>query len=69
VKVANGEEVVNGGTCMQLKVQLQNFSFTIEAYMIILARCDMVLGIQWLVTLGPIIWNFKVLTMEFTIAK
>jgi hypothetical protein len=44
VKVANGEEVVNEGKCMQLKVQLQNFSFTIEVYMIILARCDTVLG-------------------------
>jgi hypothetical protein len=37
--------------------------------MIILAGCDMMLGIQWLVTLGPIIWNFKVLTMEFTMAR
>jgi hypothetical protein len=69
VKVANGDEVVSEGKCMQLKVQFQNFSFTTEAYMIILAGCDMVLGIQWLVTLGPIIWNFKVLFMEFTIAN
>jgi hypothetical protein len=37
--------------------------------MSMLAGCDIVLGIQWLVSLGSIIWNFKVLTMEFTIAN
>ena len=37
--------------------------------MISLAGCDMVLGIQWSVILGSITWNFKVLTMEFTIAE
>jgi hypothetical protein len=68
VKVVNGKEVVSKGKCMQLEVQL-HFFFSTEAYMIILARCDMVLGIQWLVTLGPIIWTFKVLTMGFTVAS
>jgi hypothetical protein len=69
VKVTNGEEVVSEGKCMQIEVQLQKFCFTTDAYMIMLAGCDMVLGIQWLVSLGSIIWNFKVLTMEFTIAN
>jgi hypothetical protein len=69
VKVTNGEEVVSEGKCMQIEVQLQKFYFTTDAYMIMLASCDMVLGIQWLVSLGSIIWNFKVLTMKFTIAN
>ena len=37
--------------------------------MILLVGCDMVFGIQWLVSLGSIIWNFKALTMKFTIAN
>ena len=32
-----------------------------------LGCCDMVLGIEWLVTLGDITWNFDKLTMEFSV--
>jgi hypothetical protein len=34
-----------------------------------LAGCNMVFGIQWLVTLGSITWNFKELTMEFRLVE
>lgn len=27
--------------------------------------CDLVLGIQWLLSLGAITWNFQLLTMKF----
>ena len=27
----------------------------------------MVLGIQWLFELGPVLWDFKELTMEFSV--
>ena len=30
-----------------------------------LGGCDIALGIQWLRTLGPILWDFEKLTMEF----
>jgi hypothetical protein len=67
VRVANGELVVSEGNCLNVQIQLSGFFFLIDTYVISLAGCDMVLGIQWLVTLGSITWNFKVLTMEFTI--
>ncbi|XP_059456454.1 uncharacterized protein LOC132186493 [Corylus avellana] len=69
VKVANGEEILSEGKCTNLTVQLKEFSFLTEAFVIMLAGCDMVLGIQWLVTLGSITWNFKDLTMEFTLGQ
>lgn len=34
--------------------------------MLPLASCDVVLGIHWLRLLGPILWDFTALTMEFT---
>ena len=32
-----------------------------------LQGCDIVLGIQWLKTLGPIVWDFQALTMQFKV--
>ncbi|XP_062173552.1 uncharacterized protein LOC133879017 [Alnus glutinosa] len=69
VQVANGEVVVSEGKCdcVNVKVQCHNFQF--ESFVIVLAGCDLVLDIQWLVTLGPILWNFKDLTMEFSLGQ
>ena len=39
--------------------------YTTDAYIVPLGSYDMVLGIQWLSTLGPILWNFEDLSMEF----
>lgn len=32
---------------------------------LLIKRCDLVLGVQWLLSLGPIVWNFASLTMQF----
>jgi hypothetical protein len=58
VQVANGEVVVSKGKCACVKVEVQNHDFRFESYVIVLAGCDIVLGVQWLATLGPILWNF-----------
>lgn len=45
--------------------QLRGSTFTTEALLINLGICDMVLGVQWLSTLGKINWDFKRLIIEF----
>lgn len=37
--------------------------------MLVLAGCDVVLGVEWLQTLRTISWNFNELTMKFEVAK
>jgi hypothetical protein len=69
VQIANGDHIVSEGKFVGVQVEVQNFQFITEAFVIVLAGCDMVLGVQWLVSLGSILWNFKYLTMEFSIAN
>jgi hypothetical protein len=55
VRVANGQIVssLEGSTNLGLKMQ-GNF-FRVDLYILPLAGCDTVLGIQWLRFLGPIL--------------
>jgi hypothetical protein len=47
-----------------MKVQCN--TFCTKFYILTLGGCDLVLGIQWLRTLGPIIWDLLKLTMTFS---
>ncbi|OIT29769.1 hypothetical protein A4A49_16291 [Nicotiana attenuata] len=65
VSVADGGIVYATGMCRRLKRLLQGTTFQIDFLLLTLGTCDMVLGVQWLQTLGDIKMNFTQLTMEF----
>ncbi|XP_042952144.1 uncharacterized protein K02A2.6-like [Carya illinoinensis] len=65
VKVANGQCLSSAGMCNAVKVKMQGTSFKTSLYLLDLAGCDVVLGVQWLETLGPITWDFSKLLMSF----
>ncbi|KAK0586119.1 hypothetical protein LWI29_001364 [Acer saccharum] len=50
----------------ELPITLQDYQFKADFYILPLGGCDMVLGAQWLRTVGPILWDFGNLKMEFT---
>jgi hypothetical protein len=58
VIVANGDRVASSGCCTNLKVFIAGDAFTIDCYELPLGSYDMVLGVQWLESLGPILWDF-----------
>nr|GMC74159.1 uncharacterized protein LOC109155092 [Ipomoea batatas] len=65
VAVANGERLPSLGLCEQVLLQAETFSFLANLFVIPLSGVELVLGIKWLRTLGPIWWDFEALQMSF----
>ncbi|XP_035543565.1 uncharacterized protein LOC118347658 [Juglans regia] len=66
VRVANGQSLRSGGVCKEVRLKVQGMVFQPSLHLLNPAGCDIVLGIQWLVTLDTITWNFSKLLMGFT---
>ncbi|GKC77654.1 hypothetical protein Tco_1128428 [Tanacetum coccineum] len=62
VFVADGNQMVSEYMCKGFEWTIQGITYVI---IIPLGSCDMVLGVQWLATLGDILWNYEKLTMEY----
>ncbi|XP_068653849.1 uncharacterized protein [Aristolochia californica] len=67
VSVANGEKVPSYGISKAVNFTIGTTLFHAKCFVISLAGFDMVLGIKWLETLGPILWDFSALTMSFVL--
>lgn len=65
VRVANGQCLHSKGVCEEFNLRVQGNNLQTSFYLLQLAGCDMVLGIQWLQTLGSITWDFSKLVMTF----
>ncbi|XP_035551117.1 uncharacterized protein LOC118349692 [Juglans regia] len=67
VKVADGTSIVSQGKCEEM-IKVQGTKFLVPFHVLTLGGCDIVLGVQWLKTLGPIQWDFTNMSMQFEIA-
>lgn len=67
VMVANREKIECTGQCRGLTLTIQGYSVTADYYILPVAACQLVLGVQWLETLGPIKMDYKQLTMNFKV--
>jgi hypothetical protein len=65
VMVANGDRVSSLRVCLTTRVAIHDEHFAIDCFTLDLSGFDLVLGIHWLHTLGPIIWDFAGLSMAF----
>ncbi|GKA61827.1 transposon ty3-I gag-pol polyprotein [Tanacetum coccineum] len=66
VTVGNGDTVGCTGLVRQQQLLLDHTSFTVDLYLLPIYGADIVLGVEWLASLGPIVFDYKALYMELT---
>jgi hypothetical protein len=66
VKIANGETIQCFGRVSSVSLKVQGQPIQADFYLISLGGCDMVLGVQWLQTLGPVLWDFSLMIMQYS---
>lgn len=67
VMVGNGGELRCSQIRKDVQVIIQGHKFTLDFFVMPLAEADLVFGVQWLKTLGPVITNYLTLTDQFYI--
>jgi hypothetical protein len=65
IGIANGDRVPSPGCCRGLYISISGEPFSIYCYSLDLGSFDMVLDVQWLESLGPILWDFGKRTIAF----
>jgi hypothetical protein len=65
VTVANGDKVPATGVFRDTTFSIDGEAFGVDFFILPLGGYDMVLGTDWLDTLGPILWDFGRHTMSF----
>lgn len=65
VTVANGDKVPSPGIFQDARISIDSEVFVTDLYVLPLGSYDLVLSMQWLSTLGQILWDFGQLTMSF----
>ncbi|KAJ0836439.1 putative nucleotidyltransferase, Ribonuclease H [Helianthus annuus] len=68
VIVANREKIACVGRVRNLTIVIQGYNVTTDFFVLPVAACSIVLGVQWLKTLGPIEIDFQNLTLGFKLA-
>ena len=63
VMISNGGALPCKGKCCNVRISIGDYNLRSDMFSLPLGGCDVVLGAQWLRTLGPILWDFAELCM------
>jgi hypothetical protein len=65
IMITNGGSMKCGGRCENVCLQIGEYHLKSHMFAIDMGGCDIVLCAEWIKTLGPILMDFKELTMQF----
>jgi hypothetical protein len=65
IMISNGGSMKCGGCCENVRLQIGDYHLKYHMFAIIMGGCDIVLVAEWIRNLGPILMDFKELTMQF----
>lgn len=66
IVVGNGASIQCAGCCPDVQVQIADQTFSIPFYILPIRGAALVLGVQWLQTLGPFILDYTIPSIQFT---
>lgn len=66
VTVGNGDTLTCGGECSAVPLKVGDTIFTIDLILLPIYGAYLVLAVQWLLQLGPVLFDYKHLWMEFS---
>lgn len=67
VMVVNGDKLIYDSICNHFKWCMQGQWFEASVLLMPLKGCELILGMEWLNSLGMVKWDFPNLRMEFCI--
>jgi len=65
ITITNGGSMKCGGHCENVHLQIGDYHLKSHMFAIDMGGFEIVLGVDWLRTLGPVLMDFKELTMQF----
>ncbi|MCH86093.1 Ty3/gypsy retrotransposon protein [Trifolium medium] len=65
VQMGDGYKTSTRGKCKKLEMEVEGYNIAVEAHLFELGNMDVVLGIEWLKTLGDTIMNWSKQSMSF----
>jgi len=65
VMVGNGHHMECTTICEAVPISIQDIEFTVDLYVLPIVEANVVLGVQWLKTLGHILTDYNSLCMQF----